>query len=335
MAKNLFIFGNGLGRALENNFFQIEPAMRAAWDDKECLTEVQRDLISRCISKATGESREPRAEHELEPLYDVLEACETIAEFETVDVRGGAWLTEHGVQFPQAIRKYIHRVSRYFHEREEIGFDDRDYLPESFSAPLYDAACNIGINVATLNYDDLLYNIFTETPVFGEYKLRDCFFRDGFDYDRAQKKHNEPWGWFLHLHGSPLYQSHPGRVPTKMTRWDLKKFEGGPTNHVILANVENKAKLIDSSEILRAYWLRFRSTVSAANNIVLFGYSGEDLHLNDVIETSAGDARIRVVEWSGAGEIGARNIYWTSALGGKNVEVIPLDDILQFTDWVP
>ena len=49
MSRNIIIFGNGIGRALDNDFFSLATAMRSAWDAQDLLTEEQKNLIRACL----------------------------------------------------------------------------------------------------------------------------------------------------------------------------------------------------------------------------------------------------------------------------------------------
>ncbi|MDX1742363.1 MAG: hypothetical protein R3186_02045, partial [Ruegeria sp.] len=79
MVESLFVFGNGLGRALDNQFFSLQQAMQVAWDDDDILTGEQRQLIRSClpIDLIENDDRAPTSEEELEDLQRVLSACDT------------------------------------------------------------------------------------------------------------------------------------------------------------------------------------------------------------------------------------------------------------------
>ncbi|WP_132460260.1 hypothetical protein [Rhodovulum marinum] len=150
--REVLLFGNGLGRSLNNEYFELERGLRDAWDDDEVLSEADRDLIRRCLNNEElieGEEEIwPRGENELDPLQKVLAACDLVRQFEREDQEG--WLTARGQAFPDAIRSFIHRAACYYHR-----FNGS--LPQNFVNPLVDFILESRSHVATLNYDDLLY----------------------------------------------------------------------------------------------------------------------------------------------------------------------------------
>lgn len=72
--------------------------------------------------------------------------------------------------------------------------------------------------------------------------------------------------------------------------------------------------------------------LSESEEIILFGYSGLDTHLNVLLRPYLNLKTLRVVEWSGAGNQGGREAYWQRMLG-QEVTVTRLDNISEFTDW--
>ena len=103
------IFGNGLGRAISNEDYNLEAALSAAWVDNSVLSDTQRQLIKQCLPEDVIESslsEPPRSEEQLDKLQRVLAACDEIAKNENPD--GERWLMDHGRQFPYAIRSFVH-----------------------------------------------------------------------------------------------------------------------------------------------------------------------------------------------------------------------------------
>ena len=210
------------------------------------------------------------------------------------------------------------------------------YLPEEFQESLRSFIDAQGAHVCTLNYDDLLYDCFTDTIIFREYKLRDGFFREGrFDFDRAEALYSmaNREGWFLHLHGSPLFVNKQGH-PTKITRADLRGFQGTESTHLVLTNVRYKQSAISSSEILSRYWDKLSSLLTEVSNIVLLGYGGGDMHLNNKIALRADrNATIRVVERRSDRLADERKEHWERIIPGREIEIVQEDTILDFRDW--
>ncbi|MFK7871275.1 MAG: hypothetical protein AB8B58_18810 [Roseobacter sp.] len=174
MARHVILFGNGLGRAIDNDFFQLQRVLQSSWDNNDILDENKRRLICACLENGVVENdlSAPTSEEELSDLQRVLDACDTIREFET-EGAGHRWLTTHGNSFPVAIRRYFHHAASLFHEGGKE-------LPVSFAEPLRDFVRETGPDIVTLNYDDLLYEAFTGTDIFNQHFLRDGFFADSW-----------------------------------------------------------------------------------------------------------------------------------------------------------
>ncbi len=64
----------------------------------------------------------------------------------------------------------------------------------------------------------------------------------------------------------------------------------------------------------------------------MFGYSGNDAHLNWLMSQARGEKNIRVIEWLGAGNRTRRQAFWKEQLGG-DVELTLLEDVMTFGDW--
>jgi hypothetical protein len=257
MVKNLYIFGNGIGRAINADFFDLTRALQRSWSEDGLLTEEQKKLIVSCLPTGVLErdNQAPTNEDELEDLQRVLSACDTIKEIEGRDLGAAGWLSDHGKDFPVAVRKYLHKAACYFHNRDELFFqgDGNINLPIDFKKKLRASIMKAGAHIATLNYDDLLYETFVGTDVFSGHRLRDGFFNGIFDIEKHQTYMDlnpNQEGWFLHLHGSPLFVTQNG-VSRKLTRFDLRDQQGIKSTHLVLTNVKYKMSAIGSSDTSR------------------------------------------------------------------------------------
>ncbi|MEW9918880.1 hypothetical protein AB2B41_04665 [Marimonas sp. MJW-29] len=196
--RKLILFGNGLGRALDNSFFQLEVALNSAWNNPAILSEPQKELIIRCLPGAVLEDETnvaPKSEADLDRLQRVLAACDEIAKNETED--GASWLTEDGKLFPFAIRSYIHAAASYFHLGLHV-------LPQPFVDTLVSYLLETRSHVATLNYDELLYRSFVNTELFRGYSCMIDGFVSAFSAENLERYHPSRQSYYLHLHGSPL-----------------------------------------------------------------------------------------------------------------------------------
>lgn len=327
--RKLILFGNGLGRALDNDFFSLEAALSTAWTDSNLLTEIQRTLILQCLPEVVLEaSGPPRTEADLDRLQRVLAACEEIKKHEIGDTE--QWLSPHGREFPLAIRAYIHGTASYFHKSTHT-------LPLDFTSTLREYILESRSHVATLNYDRLLYSAFTGTEVFQGY---DCLI-DGFVpyFSPENLNRNRPLrqSFYLHLHGSPLYFNSPDGTIRKSELANLPRLHGYSTNHVVLTHVEHKMSVINASPVLREYWRRLEEAMQETDGIILFGYSGADAHLNNLIGRYYSGKQVEVVERKHPSydtEEGKRTRfqYWKSKLSTDTLAHWK-DNVLEFGYW--
>ena len=334
MKRKFILFGNGLGRALDNDFCCLERGLQEAWDS-DVLSEPQKAVVHSCLREQVIESElsAPTSEEELGDLQRVLNSCDTILEFEN-RVQDDGWLTESGIEFPKAIRQYFHRTACNFYNSDKR-------LPKDFQDCLRGFVIENGPHVATLNYDDLLYDCFADTDVFNKIHLRDGFFKKKFDFEKAEKWYDpkRAEGWFFHLHGSPLFINVNGQ-PNKINRSDFTNFVGNESTHLVLTNVRYKRSAIGSSEILSAYWKKLQEIIYEVSEITLVGYGGADTHLNDYIGIAAGlmDIPVRIIERTSGDSDAARQKFWHKKFVANSkveadIKVIQMEDILKFQDW--
>ncbi len=331
----LLVFGNGLGRAINDQYFNLQRVLYKSWNDENLLTEEQKTLILSCLPgrEVVDNDGPPTSEDELSDLQLVLSACDTIRQFEKRVPEGHTrWLTDIGNGFPVAIRQYIHHAASCFYDSGYI-------LPEDFSNSLRDFVSSTGSTIATLNYDDLLYETFTGTEIFTRYTLRDGFFGGAFDFERAKRlRAPEREGWFLHLHGSPLFVT--GQAgPTKIGRNQIADFRGTESTHLVLTNVDAKRSIINGSEILSTYWNEFGEELTSSEEVILIGYAGSDKHLNDLVSAKLREgSSIRIVEFFEFNFYNdeERMIFWKSKFATRhheNISVLREESILDFRDW--
>ena len=139
---------------------------------------------------------------------------------------------------------------------------------------------------------------FLEHQFFANHFLRDGFFDGELDFATHEGYFDaNREGWFLHLHGSPLFVTREGE-PKKITRDKLADYAGENSFHVVLTNADSKPSVIESSSILTQYWQKLDELLRDAEKITLFGYGGEDKHLNRLVGLN-NTAHIRVVCRSG------------------------------------
>lgn len=326
MPRKTLIFGNGLGMALDPRHFSLTNAMADVWADPVALPDVQKQLISQCVG---GNGAIPEREDQLDPLHLVISACKTLASINMSQRMDVHWLSQEGQQFPVAVSNYIHKVATRLHL---YGGE----LPPAFLAPLIDFVRTTKSHVATLNYDKLLYGAFLDANLMAGYfdtTLVDGMVGGGFSSEALERRYGNNYGYYLHLHGSPLFFDHHG-LARKRERHELNPFSPEGSDHIVLTHVRHKRSVIGASTVLSAYWNYLNFCLNESEEIIVFGYSGDDLHLNDVIAAYAQSRRVVVVEWNGAGATEQqRRWFWTQRLKTTNLQHWYLPNILAFNQW--
>lgn len=325
--REVLIFGNGLGRAIDNEYFDLSRALKDAWDDNEVLDDTGREMIRRCISPdalVDNEEIWPRGEHELDPLQKVVAACDLVRQFEREADDG--WLTERGRKFPGAIRSFVHRAACYFHRFEGS-------LNEDFANSVLNHVIDSRSHIATLNYDDLLYRSLIGTPAFNGYSCLIDGFVGAFSSDNLDRHYPLKQAYYLHLHGSPIYITRGNGEIRKSSLSEIGSIVGHQNIHLVLTEVKHKPTIIASSPVLTEYWSRFDQALGEVEGVTIFGYGGQDNHLNALIRKHHNSIRIRVVHRSSDEPITTREDKWKKRLGSGDLEIVEIDNVLDFRDW--
>ncbi len=315
MGRSICIVGNGLGRALKPENYELKTALNKVWNDTGCLSRAHKLLILGAISD-TNNQKPPCSEDQLDNLHWAIVATEFLKGFEN---RGKSWLTDEAKEIPVAFKKYIHAVAWYFHELKYP-------LPEAFANNLTKFILQTKSHVATLNYDTLLYNLFVKKMVFNGFdgSLVDGYLNAGFKDSNLDRYNGKNFGWYLHLHGSALFSG-----KHKIMGPDRSCPQLNEENHIVLTHVAHKPYIIESSFVLRSYWKRLNVALSESEKIILFGYSGLDDHLNDRIKSGGDFKEIYIIEWSGSGEEIERKKFWKDKLS-NDVKLIHKQCILDY-----
>jgi len=302
VTRKLLIFGNGLGMALDHKHFSLAAALELIWNRPGFLSDKQKQLIERCLQRGGA----PEGEHELDTLHQAVTYCKALSQIGEGNVH---WLTDDGIGFPGITATYIHKVATQLHNYEGI-------LPGYFEQSLIQFVKDTRSHVATLNYDKLLYNSFIDNDVFDGYRgyLVDGMLAQGFSSDALERRYGNVFGYYLHLHGSPLFVNQGADV-VKLARHQLTLDRDEASEHIVLTHIKRKPSVIAASRVLSAYWDYLGFALSESDEIILFGYSGLDTHLNVLLRPYLGHKPLRVIEWSGAGTQGEREQFWRSALG--------------------
>jgi len=328
LTKRLIVFGNGLGRAIDNSFFSLETALGKAWESSILSPEKKKALLRWAMLGAQGA---PSTEERFGRIFVVMREAAKLQEESRVSMID---LTEDD------IRSFCHEAACHFHYYKYPEFDTggiNDSVTE-FTSALRRHLDERSTSIATLNYDKLLYGT-----------MVDANFDDGFRkkvapvfYPATLKKATDQEApLYLHLHGSPLFLTKKkGGIDqiVKHKTISTTKISGSSQSHLILNNSYFKQADIENSDLLKSYWNAYRTLVAKAERIFLFGYSGCDDHLNATINLLGKGQVTRVVEYESAKyhpadpetEI-SQSAYWDLIIPGS--KVIPLPNILDFRDW--
>lgn len=326
MPRKTLIFGNGLGMALDHRHFSLTNAMADVWNNQFAISEVHKELISQCLG---GNGATPQGEDQLDPLHLVVSACKTLNSINMSQRANVHWLSQEGQQFPVAVGNYIHKVATRLHMYDGA-------LPQDFLGPLIEFVRQTKSHIATLNYDKLLYGAFLDANLMVDYyrtTLVDGMVTGGFSSDALERKYNNTFGYYLHLHGSPLFFDRDG-LARKRDRHQLNPFSPEGSDHIVLTHVRHKRSVIGASMVLSTYWNYLNFCLNESEEIIVFGYSGGDSHLNDVIAAHAQSKRIVIVEWSGLDQtVEQRKWYWSQRFKTNNFRLWYMPNILDFNAW--
>lgn len=324
MTRKTLVFGNGLGMALDHEHFRLSDAINYIWEDAKILSDTERQYIQQCLPGA--DDRPPEGEDELDILQLAVAASGFLKYLSGDDVD---WLSSDGRQFPDTIAKFVHKVATKLHQY------DGEQLPETFVNPLCEFLRESNSHVATLNYDRLLYGAMIDSEVLDGYNkhLVDGMRGAGFDRGNLERLYGNNFGYYLHLHGSPLFINSHG-IPKKKQRNELSLDSEFIGRHLVLTHMKHKLSVISSSPVLSAYWDYLGHALSESEEIIVFGCSGEDEHLNQKLKpySSAPTRVTKVVEWTGAGDENERAQFWRNRLG-EDTKLVQMENILEFSDW--
>jgi hypothetical protein len=319
MARKTLIFGNGLGMALDPARFSLDTAIGQVWDSN-VLSREQKQLICNCLPD--DRAGRPHGEDELDKLQLALSACDFLNGIPGSRIH---WLTPEGQTFPDAVRKFVYNTAMAFHQTGLA-------LPNDFVAALIDFVRQTESHIGTLNYDNLLYQPMIEQSLLHGYSgaLVDGFHNAGFDASNLERRFGRTFGYYLHLHGSPLFVERLGRT-VKLLQRDLPQQIDTVSSHIVLTHFEHKPTVISASNVLLSYWQLLSEAIDESEEIILIGYSGADTHLNSLIRTTS-DTPVRIVEWDGAGVEADRMDYWRGQCS-RDVSLVRLESILDFREW--
>ncbi|WP_439634939.1 hypothetical protein [Oceanicaulis sp.] len=323
--RKVLVFGNGLGRALSNDDYSLPAAIQRTCNDHELITLEHLNLMREFLRKEPAEGIE---EVDLDDLHRAIFACDFLAS----SARGDEEiLTQNGIALPGIFGRFVHNVATKLSLAEHS-------LPDEFANSLADFLRASKSHIATLNYDQLLYDALISRDIFRGYagELIDGLTNAGYRHQNLKALGNNNFGLYLHLHGSPLVFER-GEGIYKHAKADLHYETGDEAvgRHLVLTNVQHKTLVIEQSSLLASYWRWFAWTLRQPDitGLIFFGLSAQDEHLIRTIQNHLPPNKpIRVIEWSG--EAGDREAHWREKFSKfERVDVEPHDDILTFGGW--
>lgn len=287
------IIGNGLGMALDSDYFKIDSGLVVAWNK---LSLEQQERIKNLIS----DKSDLTSEQQLNRHYIAIQSCLMLNKIEKHS--NLQWLHPDARYFPDNFRNFIANTAWYFFDYKVR--DDQKFLRlQNFIKNLSQYVQSNKTNIATLNYDRLVYGNIVQTDIMNTLsgELVDGFHvnHGGFHPSHITNdlKHR---GYYLHLHGSPLfYTDIENGCINKTSCFDLEKnknIKGHLREHLILCNTSLKLSRISTSPLLHAYWELFRHALYQSTAIIVFGYSGNDNHVNEEISKINANKKIYVIE---------------------------------------
>jgi len=224
--RSTIIFGNGLGMALDSNYFNLKTALSSVWNSSKVVTKEQKTLIKSALPNFNDDSY-PESEEMLDNLHLAIDAAEFLKRFEKPEVE---WLNENSREISKAFKTYIHEVGMYFHRSGKT-------LPQDFINELATYINETKSHVAVLNYDNLIYDAFCYAKVLDRYygPLIDGFLPSGFSAKNLDRFNTNKHGWYLHLHGSPLFVGN-----TKATGYARDFLAPDDQSHIVLSHIKHK-----------------------------------------------------------------------------------------------
>jgi hypothetical protein len=298
-----YIIGNGLGMALDPKAFDIGNAFRNSLSE---IDASYRRVLETAFPNKNGSP--PEKEEELGLMHQAEAACQFLEQLENLNV---PLLSQEGRDFPTASRLFINRTALQF-------WNCSTNLPGPFIDNLCDRIKERNINIAVLNYDKLLYDPFISRGICNGRKgyLIDGFVGGNIDLKALEHSYQKKnYGHYMHLHGSPLFVEEDGKI-RKLDRNEITSTPIETRRHVVLTSFDRKKAVINQSFVLSLYWQALKNSLVDSEQVLIFGYRGQDAHLNETLVEAFREPtkRVIVVEWEGAGEKGERQHFWKKTL---------------------
>lgn len=336
--KFTILVGNGLGMALDHEYFTLEAGMKAAWGQMKEEAGIFKKAIRVFLYRAI-----PKNEDDLRKFHD---AFITLLKMESLarEIPKEIMTIVHpeAQNYKTSYREYMLRIAAHFFnfdiKNHNVSFEKfieklTDFIRKNFESGGV-------VHVATLNYDGLLYRELIKSEVIHG-KHGNLF--DGISTTKGFERGVLDWsgkGRYLHLHGSPRFYTDGDNTIKKDSEEDgrnaFNPFEVDDKfrPHIVLCHPTQKESYINRSELLRTYFEYFEKSLEESDCLIIIGYSGKDSHINEAIKERQRKSHkpftVRVVEYKDSkyGE-GERQCFWRNELG-TDVDYQDFSSILEY-----
>lgn len=312
--KSLLLFGNGIGMALDPDYFRLAAGLEYSWKG---FNENEQGILSLYTQDM------PLDENSLEKHHETMNACKILSQ----DTR--EFLSEDGILFPDLYADHIYRTAKYF-------YDYNGRLPKEYVENLseYINQCEI-CSICTLNYDKLLYDALYENNFLKGYdsRLIDGVFDTGYMTPNLERKFGNTFGWYLHLHGSPLIYEENGAIKKhNIHRVPVNNRDNNLSHeHIVLSHLKHKPTIIASSKILYDYASYLLQSIIESDHVIVIRYGGGDTYLNELIKRSlkmkGSDTEIEIVQYA---DDGADEEKWKIIFGHEQLSIKRYRNILEY-----
>ena len=339
MKQNVIIFGNGIGMAINNTSFGLAEGLKHGWNK---LKDYEQQLLEYCLSIKSC-NIPPTSEKDLDIAYLTATSTRLLRSIEEDNQSPNTWLANGNKQrdFHFILRRYSSFVAEYFFDKmQSYVFTPQAPLVDAFLERLVRHIKSSRDHVATLNYDTALYEKFVDNGICKNTSyLIDGMVDSGFDVSNVRDiKQRNKCGYYFHLHGSIyLFENDSPGNPIKRNRAQLGSVSTldyeSLTKTIVLAAIEHKPLIIEESNLLKGYWSLLREEMYSAEKLTLFGYSGGDDHLNELINevSRLSQIEINIIQWCNSPK---QKADWDKVFPSKSFNLIHFNNILEFSNWM-
>ena len=120
----------------------------------------------------------------------------------------------------------------------------------------------------------MLFLTFVEEDVCADYSgnLVDGFWKtNGFHASHLERMGNNDFGYYMHLHGSPLFRDTKCGWTVKRDRSNFDLSDIFASKHLVLTHIKHKPSVIAASYVLSTYWRYLTFALTEVEEVILFG----------------------------------------------------------------